>query len=143
MATFSERLTDLMLEKEIKSHELAAAIGVNTSTVNDWRRGKFQVFLSNVLKLADFFDCSLEYLMGRSETEIDYDPQPCPFFYDRLIAVMTEKGFSTYRMRKESPAKGAHLNKWKQGTDPLVPTLIAVADFLDVTLDYLVGRDCS
>jgi len=143
MPDFAERLSELMAEKETKSHELAAVLGVNTSSVNDWKRGKFQVFLSNALKIADFFGCSLEFLMGRSETVIDYTPQPCPPFYPRFLAVVEERGFTTYLMRKESPIKGAYFNKWKQGADPLVPTLAFAADYLGVTLDYLVGRDCN
>jgi len=36
---------------------------------------------------------------------------------------------------------GYAINKWKQGSDPLVPALQTAADFLGVTLDYLTGRD--
>jgi len=141
MATFSERLSELMLEKEIKSHELAAVIGVSTNTVNDWRRGRFQVFLSNALKLADFFGCSLDYLMGRTLSDTDFIPQPCPSFYPHFLTVLEKCGVTAYRMREESQIKGAYFNNWKKGSDPLMPTLIIAAEYLDVTLDYLVGRE--
>lgn len=141
MAEFAERLSELMLEKNIKAQELAAILGVNKSSIHDWKRGKFNVFLSNALKLADFFGCSLEFLIGRSETVIDYTPQPCPPFYPRFLAVLEECGVTAYRMREESKIKGAYFNNWKKGSDPLIPTLLVAADFLGVTLDYLVGRD--
>jgi len=141
MATFSERISDLMNEKEIGSPQLAATVGVDATTVNNWKRGKFQLFLSNAIKLADFFKCSFEYLVGRCDNETEYAANPCPPFYPRFLAVMEECGYTTYRLRKESPIKGAHLNKWKKGTDPLMATLIIAADFFGVTLDYLVGRD--
>lgn len=141
MHSFSEQLTELCLDKNVKSNELAQAIGVSISTVNDWKRGKFNVFLSNALRLADYFECSLEYLMGRSETILDYMPKQCPEFYSHFLAVAKERGYTTYRLRKDSPIKGAHLNKWKQGADPLLPTLQVAADFLGVTIDYLVGRE--
>jgi len=141
MATFSERISDLMLEKEIKSHELATIVGVDTTSVNSWKRGKFQMFLSNAIKLADFFECSLDYLVGRSDDVNEVSAKQCSPFYSRFIAVVEECGYSTYRLRKESPIKGAHLNKWKKGTDPLMATLIIAAEFLGVTLDYLIGRE--
>ncbi|MCL2556022.1 MAG: helix-turn-helix domain-containing protein [Firmicutes bacterium] len=141
MATFSERLTELMAEKEIKSYELANIIGVNTTTINDWKRGKYQVFLANAIKLADFFRCSLEYLMGRNEDFGDFEPKHCPTFYPRFLAVMAEKDCTTYRIRTDSSISGGHFDRWKSGSDPLVLTLTTVADYLDVTLDYLVGRE--
>jgi len=141
MATFSERISDLMLEKEIRSPELAAIVGVDATSVNNWKRGKFQLFLSNAVKLANFFECSLEYLVGRCDNTATYSAKSCPPFYPRFIAVVEECGYSTYYLRKESPIKGAHLNKWKRGADPLIATLISAADFLKVSLDYLIGRE--
>ena len=140
-STFSERLSDLMFERNVKSHELAAAIGVNTATVNDWKRGKFQMYLSNLVKVADFFGCSLEFLMGRSETPLDYTPKPLPPFYPRFRAVMKERGKTRYRMPKESDIKDSYFTEWNKGSDPLVVSLIKAADYIGVTLDYLVGRD--
>jgi len=141
MATFSERLSELMLEKEIKSHELASIIGVCTNTVNDWKRDKFHITLTNALKLADFFGCSLDYLIGRSDKDMDFTPKDCPPFYSHFISVLKESGVKPYHMRRDSPIKGAYFNNWKKGADPLIPTLVVAADFLGVTLDYLVGRD--
>ena len=141
MPSFSEQLIDLMFEKNIKSHELAAAIGVNTSSVNDWKRGKYQLALSNLLKLADFFGCSLDFIMGRSETVLDYTPQPCPPFYPHFLSVLKACGVTAYRIRKETSIKGSFFSYWKTGADPYVAGLLVAADYLKVSLDYLVGRD--
>ena len=143
MVDFSERLNDFILEKDFTSRSLAAAIGVSKPTVNDWRRGKYQTSLSVALKLADIFCCSLDYLMARSDSDIDYTPQSCPPFYLRFRAVLAECGISTYRIQTETSIKGEHFNKWKKGADPLMPTLVTVADYLKVSLDCLVGRDLS
>ncbi|MCL2847789.1 MAG: helix-turn-helix domain-containing protein [Firmicutes bacterium] len=141
MATFSERLFELMLEKEIKSHELASIIGVSTNTVNDWKRGKFHMNLRNAIKLADFFECSIDYLVGRSEDYSYFAPTFYPLFYSHLLAVLKEYGYTTYRIRLDGILGGGHFGSWKKGCDPLIATLIPLADYLGVTLDYLVGRD--
>lgn len=135
-----ERLAELMSEN-IKSSELASAIGVNTSSVNDWKRGKFQIYLSNLIKLADYFDCSLDFLVGRSETFLDYTPKPCPPFYPHFRKILKERGKNRYRMTKETRIKDSYFTKWSKGSNPHVVSLIEVADYLGVTLDYLVGRD--
>lgn len=140
-STFGERLSDLMFERNIRSNELADAIGVNTSSVNDWKRGKFQMYLSNLIKVADFFNCSLDFLTGRSETPLDYTPKPRPQFYQRFREVMNERGKTRYRMTKDTRIKDSYFTEWNKGSDPHVVSLIEAADYLGVTLDYLVGRE--
>lgn len=142
MNSFSERLSELMFEKgNIKSDGLGAAIGVSGQTVRAWCDGSQLIFLSNLLKLADYFNCSLDFLVGRTETVLDYSPRQCPPFYKRLREVMKEKGKTRYRMDKESKVKDSYFTNWSKGTDPHILSLIEVADYLDVTIDYLVGRD--
>lgn len=142
MATFSERITELIQEKEISSQALADIVGVSRPTVDSWKRGAYQIYLSHAIILADFFECSLDYLMGLcSDERINKSTKTCPPFYSRFLAVLEERGLSKYRLRVDSPIKGGHLSKWRTGSDPLVPTLIIAAKYLDVSLDYLVGRN--
>ena len=138
---FGDRLSDLMLKENVKATELAAAIGVNTSSVNDWKRGKFQMYLSNLIKVADFFNCSLEYLADRTDTLLDYAPKPCPPFYARFREVMEERGKTRYRMTIDTGIKDSYFTEWSKGSDPHVVSVTEAADYLGVTLDYLVGRD--
>jgi len=142
MATFSERITELIAEKEISSQALAGIVGVNRTAIDSWKRGAYQIYLSHAIILADFFECSLDYLMGLCHDErINKNYKTCPPFYLRFLAVLEERNLSKYRLRLDSPIKGGHLSKWKTGSDPLMPTLITAAKYLDVSLDYLVGRD--
>ncbi len=141
MADFAERLSELMIEKSVSAQELADAIGVVKSTVHDWKRGKFHVSLSKALQLANFFGCSLDFLMGRSETVLDYIPNDCPPFYPHLITVLEKCGVKAYSLRTNTSIKGAHFDNWKNGAEPIIPTLLVVADYLKVSIDYLVGRD--
>ena len=140
-SSFGGRLSDLMLEKGVSSIKLGNAIGVSKSAINNWRSGKFQMYLSNLLKVADYFNCSLEYLVGRTENPLDYAPKPCPPFYARFRAVMKERGKTRYGMNRDTAIKDSYFTEWASGSDPRVSSLIEAADYLGVTLDYLVGRD--
>jgi len=140
LSNFSESLTELMLEKNLTTISLGLAIGVNDSTVHCWKVGKHKLKLSTALNLANYFECSLEFLMGRTEIRLNYTPQKCPPFFERLLAVMKEYGKSQYRLTKEILSRG-HFSFWKKGADPFIDTLLNLSDYFECTLDYLVGRD--
>lgn len=142
LSKFSERLKDLMFEaNDIKSEQLGKAIGISGQTIRAWCDGSQSIFLSKAVRLADYFHCSLEYLVGRSDTLLDFTIKPCPPFYDQFRAVMKERGATRYRMAKESKIKDSYFTTWKEGSDPHILSVITVADYLDVTIDYLVGRE--
>ncbi|MBS5021928.1 MAG: helix-turn-helix domain-containing protein [Firmicutes bacterium] len=140
-SAFGERLTELMVINNIDTAHLAAAVGVHATTVQRWRRGTKYLFLSQLVKLADYFDCSLDFLTGRTDTVLDYSPKPCPPFYARFREVMAERGITRYRMSKETKIKDSYFTEWSKGTDPHLFSLIEVADYLNVSVDYLVGRE--
>ena len=73
---FSERLKELMYDcGDIKSERLGAEIGVSGQSVRGWCEGTQSISLSHLLKLADYFNCSLEFLLARSDIECDYTPR--------------------------------------------------------------------
>lgn len=63
--TFKESLLELRKERGIGQVELARAIGVSKGIVSLWENGKREPTLSNLLALSDFFQVSLDYLVGR------------------------------------------------------------------------------
>lgn len=139
---FSERLRELMYDcGDIKSERLGAEIGVSGQTVRGWCEGSQSISLSNLLKLADYFECSLEFLLAISDIECDYTPHPCPPFYEHFREVMKEKGITRYRMTKESKIKDSYFTEWSKGADPQLHSLVEAANYLNVSIDYLVGRE--
>ncbi len=65
--SFGESLLELRRERRIGQVELAQAIGVSKGIVSLWEHGKREPTLSNLLALADFFQVSLDVLVGRSD----------------------------------------------------------------------------
>jgi len=141
LSSFRESLAELMSEKDLTHISLGDKIGVANPTVHGWKAGKHSISLSNALKLADYFNCSLEFLMGKTEVRLSYTPKKCPPFYERLKAVMAENKISWYRIVKDMAISNGNITKWKKGADPFVDTLLNLAAYFDCMLDYLVGRD--
>lgn len=65
MTIFSKRLKKLRKNKGLKQQELAEILGIKRNTYSDWENGKTEPRFDNLVKLADFFNVSLDWLFGR------------------------------------------------------------------------------
>ena len=62
-----KRIKELRLEKGISQQKLADQIGVNKRAVIFWEQEINEPKASYILKLADYFNVSADYLLGRKE----------------------------------------------------------------------------
>ncbi|MCL2555945.1 MAG: helix-turn-helix domain-containing protein [Firmicutes bacterium] len=138
---FGDRLTELMLFDNLTTEELAKRLNIGRSTVHLWKTGKRNITLSNALKLAEFFECSLDFLLGRSDDKLSYTPRTYPPFYDRLLQIIDEKGMTRYRLVKDTKISDGNLYSWKNGGNPFIQTVIDLADYFGYTLDCFIGLD--
>lgn len=61
--------------------------------------------------------------------------------YDRFVQLLQEKGITAYRVSKETGVTQTTLSDWKTGrATPKTATLQKIADYFDVSLDWLVGN---
>ena len=67
MSQFSENLLRLRQENNVSQQKLAIAIGVTQQCVSDWEKDKIEPTLTNLCALADYFDVSLDWLVGRKD----------------------------------------------------------------------------
>jgi len=142
MELFSERLTELMEELEFTPKKLSEITGLSINSIYSWKKDSaYKIYLSNMIKLCDVLECSLDFLAGRTENVLDYKPQKCPPFYDRLREIMKKENITRYRLVKDTKIYDNYFSVWKSGRDPQLYTLIRLADYLDCSIDYLIGRD--
>lgn len=66
-------LKELRKSREMSQSELAGLIGVSRSTVSMWEIGASQPDNELLVKIADIFRVSVDYLLGRTDDPIDYD----------------------------------------------------------------------
>ena len=62
-----KRLKSLRESKNLKQSELAEAFKVSQSTIAMWETGKRDPDSEAIERVADYFNVSIDYLMGRSE----------------------------------------------------------------------------
>ena len=64
---FSDRLKSLRTSRNLTQPALGAIIGVKKQTINDMERGRGYPSFLGLIALADYFDVSIDYLVGRSD----------------------------------------------------------------------------
>lgn len=61
---------------------------------------------------------------------------------DRILRAIEEKGFTTYRVAKETGISQSLFTQWKTRPSSKIQSsnLILIADYLGCSVDYLLGR---
>jgi transcriptional regulator with XRE-family HTH domain len=65
--TFCERLRILRKENCFSTQQLADMLNIKQQTITCYEQEKAMPNAKNLIKLADIFDVSLDYLVGRSD----------------------------------------------------------------------------
>ena len=68
----SERLKQLRLEKELTQEELGKIIGMTKQSVYNYENGKRKCDEESLIKLAEFFNVSVDYLIGHETIRKSY-----------------------------------------------------------------------
>lgn len=61
------RLNELLVERNTTMYRLARELGVSDNLVGYWCKAKNTPTLDKLIKIADYFDVSIDYLVGRSD----------------------------------------------------------------------------
>ena len=63
-----QKLAELRKKKGLSQYEMADRLGVSRGKLANYEQGSRQPDFDTLSKLADFFDVSTDYLLGRTET---------------------------------------------------------------------------
>lgn len=64
---FSEQLYGLRLENKLSRTQLAEMLNVSVRLISYWENGKRECDFDMLIKIADIFSVSIDYLLGRNE----------------------------------------------------------------------------
>lgn len=62
-------------------------------------------------------------------------------FYEKITELSAKKGMSVARMAQELGLSNATATKWRHGAKPYYNTLLKLAKYFDVEVEYLVDDD--
>lgn len=64
------RIRDLREDRDLKQDELARAVGIDQRTISNYETGKTKPDSEALIKLADFFGVSIDFLVGRTNYNV-------------------------------------------------------------------------
>ena len=67
MKIFADRLLELRREKGISQAKLAKELGVSFAVVCYWETDRSEPTAPNIVKIAEFFNVSTDFLLGRAD----------------------------------------------------------------------------
>ena len=67
MKVLGQRLKDLRKQKKVGQKEVAELLGVSLRSYQFYESGEYDPSLPNLVVLADYFQVSTDYLLGRSD----------------------------------------------------------------------------
>ena len=94
-----------------------------------------------MLLLSNYFKCSIEYLIGRSEDNSILQPKNSLPFHEQLTNILNSRGLKTTHLRnKNIVSHGFAESIFKRHSSPCMDNVIKIADYLKISVDELVGR---
>lgn len=141
MSKFAENLSALMQEHNLNAPTLAKLLNTDRTNITRYLRGERLPLYDVFTKLIEFFNVSADVLLGR----LDYcDVQhfhPIQPFGTTLRRVLQETKTTQYRVIKDLHISQATMYFWLLNNRlPTVENMDRLADYLDVPIDYLLGR---
>lgn len=73
MITFSDRLKELRKEKRLTQKQLAQILFIDDTSISKYENGKNGPENVILQQMADYFEVSIDYLLGRTDTYVPQD----------------------------------------------------------------------
>lgn len=138
---FIDRLKCLISDTRKKIAEIAADLCITQQTLYNYLDGKTLPKYRELILLADYFNCSIDYMVGR-EHEKETKFKKCPPFSQSLKEVFKTHGTSESKIHKKVKISRSRFYAWLAGKSrPTLNNLIKLADYFGCTIDFLVGRE--
>ena len=63
---FTEKFVEMLQKKNCTPYRVAKETGISQGTMNEYSNGKKKPTIENLVKIADFLDVSVDFLLGRT-----------------------------------------------------------------------------
>jgi len=142
LSKLPERLKELMEEAEISTPRLAEKLNLEHSVISKFLRGDRLPSAATLVMLADFFHCTTDYLMGRSNVLDERTFLTRPPFNEQLSFLLNYFHITKYRLEQDVGFAEVVVNRWHKGKyEPNLESLIRLADHFDCSVDFILGRE--
>lgn len=140
---FQNRFKELLDESNYENKTIAAEkIGITYVTFSKAYNYGIVPKVSILIQIADSFNVSIEYLLAHTDDDRFSRSNDPKTFQERLVQLKEQKELkSFYELAEKVHIHKSNISQWLlKNYLPEIDTLEILADFFDVSLDYLLGR---
>lgn len=147
ISDFCERLSYLIFENKLTIESFSKAVKIDVSVVYKYLRKESFPSLQNLVVIADYFKCSIDYLLGCSENNSKSNFKAAKPVTERLQELLKERNISRYKLRQIAKSKNysfarQSVDDWYHGVHlPSIDNVFALAKCFDLTIDEFLGRE--
>lgn len=146
LSNFSETLAELIFDynngQQMCAKDFAKLVGVAPTTITRYLTKKRLPTIESLVILADFFQCSTDYLLGLETESYSKIFKPCPNFAERFKDILKEHGLTSIQFSELTNINQSLVYAWKNGKRvPSLDNAIKIAKYFEFSLDKLLGRE--
>lgn len=142
LSNVSKRLKDLIEEAGINGSILAKNLDVDHSVISRYLNAERLPSATILVKLADFFQCTTDYILGLSDNLFVQSFKKRPPFNEQLNFLLDYYQMSKYKFTKETNFTEFTVTRWQRGIcEPNVESLIKLSKKLKCSVDFVLGRE--
>ena len=137
---FKEILNEIMYDKNIDIKTLSKDLNIDLSTIYKYFNQGNLPSLNFLIKISDYFKCSINFLLGFSESN-NYTNKYVSDFYTTYLNLL-----AIHKLKNKTFCRSIGLDRnriydWKKGIKPTLDTLMLLANHFEVSIDYLLGKE--
>lgn len=87
---FAQRVKQLRKNKHLTGEQLGNILGITKTGISYWENGRSVPDNEMLLKLADFFDVSIDYLLGKTDIETKINKSTYYGDYDEVVEYLKD-----------------------------------------------------
>lgn len=136
---FLTNLKEMIADKNMSFRAFSIDIGIHARTMGRWYFDR-SPNCKSVVKIADYFNCSVDYLLDRTDKPEFVPTLATVSFYERFTLLKDRNKFSNHFIAKQCEIRPSGMVRWKNGTIPEFEVMVKLCDVFCCSFDYLVGR---
>lgn len=142
LSNFGERLSELIFDAGLTPAQLNRELNCGSATIHHYISGRHVPSVEMAVRLADYFGCSVDYLLGITEENTTRTFQSCPPFGERLVFLCKYYQVSRYHLQKVTNISESVMRYWINGkTTPSLVNVLKLADAFHCSVDFVLGRE--
>ncbi|MBQ2718303.1 MAG: helix-turn-helix transcriptional regulator [Clostridia bacterium] len=137
---FQKRINELVADSELKNADLAKAGKFDYRSLSNALVYGIIPTTSTLIKIADYFNVSIDYLLGRTDKN-DFFEMSNSTFQQRFEELCKEKGVTHYKVSQDCFFDKSNISRWlSKGYLPTLEILDMITKYFNVSIDYILGR---